>query len=396
MTAGAARTASGADAARLPENLRVALVLETSGGGSGRHVLDLAAGLAAAGHDATVVWSPVRAEAAFAEALAALPGVRSRELPMRREVGPSDAGSLRALAALMRAEGPHDVIHGHSSKAGALVRLLPGSVSGARVYTPHAFRTMDPSLRTAPRLVYGGVEAALARWAQRVIAVSAAEFRHARRLGYPARRLRLVVNGAAPRATPDRAAARAEMGLDDDAVAVGFVARLAPQKNPLLFVDAMRRAQAAAPRLAGVVIGDGPLRAAAEARAQGARVSFLGWRDGAALMNGLDVFCMTSAYEAMPYTLLEAIHAGLPIVSTQVGGVEETIIDGETGAVIPEPADPETIARALVALCEDPALRRRWSEGARRLAERRTIGRMIAETVAVYREAMLEVRPPRR
>lgn len=377
-------------------SLRIALALETSGGGSGRHVLDLAAGLVAANHDVTVIWSPVRAEPQFRASLEALQGLHRHVLPMRREVSPADAHSLREFIAFLRGHGPFDVIHGHSSKAGAFVRLLTPSVPGARVYTPHAFRTMDPSLRRAERLLYGGLEAALARRAQRVIAVSTEEYRHARRLGFPARRLRLVVNGTAPRAGTRRAAARAEMGLADDEVAVGFVGRLVQQKNPLLFIDSMVRAQAQSPRLVGVVIGDGPLRAAAESRAQGARISFLGWRDGPALMKGFDIFCMTSAYEAMPYTLLEAIHVGLPIVATRVGGVEETIIDGETGAVMPVSATPADMARALIALYQDPALRRRWGEGARRLAARRTIELMVEETVAVYREAIRETSGRRR
>jgi glycosyltransferase involved in cell wall biosynthesis len=370
--------------------LRVALVLETSGGGSGRHVLDLASGLTAEGHDVTVIWSSVRAEAAFGETLVGLPGVRNHVLSMRREVGPADVASLRALAHYLQAHGPFDVIHGHSSKAGALVRLLPTSVRGARIYTPHAFRTMDPTLRRAGRLLYGGVESALARRTSRVIAVSAEEFRHARSLGFPLRGLRLVVNGVTPRRDVSRDAARAEMGLTDEALAVGFVGRLEPQKNPFLFVDAIRLAQARSPRLVGVVIGDGPMRGAAETRAGDARVRFLGWRDAAALMNGLDVFCMTSAYEAMSYALLEAIHAGLPIITTRVGGVEETVVDGENGVVVPVTATPDEIAGVLGALAADCALRRRWSVAALSLAARRTTARMVKETLAVYREAILE------
>jgi glycosyltransferase involved in cell wall biosynthesis len=255
---------------------------------------------------------------------------------------------------------------------------------------------MDPTLRRASRLVYGGVEAVLARRPCRIIAVSAAEWRHARRLGVPARRLHLVVNGAQARDDVSRAQARAEMGLDDEAVAVGFVGRLVPQKNPLLFVEAVIEARRRAPQLVGVAIGDGPLRDAAETRAKDGGVIFLGWRDGAALMNGLDIFCMTSAYEAMPYTLLEAVHAGLPIVTTPVGGVEETVLDGQTGVVAPAQARPQDIAQALVALAEDPGLRRRWSEGARALAVNRTVRRMVEETVAVYREAVRDAAGGRR
>lgn len=370
-------------------HVKVALVLEPSGGGSGRHVLDLAAGLAAGGDDVEVIWSPLRADAAFVEALCALPGVRERSLPMRREVGLADVGALRALARHLRASGPYDVIHGHSSKGGALVRLLPPWIPGARIYTPHAFRTMDPQLGGLAKRVYGGVETVLSRMARRTIVVSAAEMRHARSLGFAERSTRLVVNGAGPRRDMSRAQARAQMGLDEDVVAVGFVGRLVAQKDPILFVNAVRLAQQHSPALVGVMIGDGALRAKAQECAAGGRIAFLGWQDGAALMNGLDILCMTSVYEAMPYTLIEALHAGLPVVSTAVGGVEETVIEGETGFVAPSPPSIEAIAAKLSALASDAVLRRRLGDGARELARRRTIETMVAETRAIYREVAL-------
>ncbi len=119
--------------------MRILLALEPSGGGSGRHVLDLARGLLDRGHDVTAVWSPIRAETSFASALAALLGERAIKLDMKRAVGPSDWSSLRVLTKLVRETGPYDILHGHSSKAGALVRLLPRSLPGARIYTPVSY-----------------------------------------------------------------------------------------------------------------------------------------------------------------------------------------------------------------------------------------------------------------
>ena len=132
--------------------MRILLTLETSGGGSGRHVLDLAAGLSHRGHDVTFVWSPDRAEEKFVQQLQALRAVSSHPLSMRRAVGLNDVASLRALSNYICNESPFDILHGHSSKAGALVRLLPRNVKGARIYTPHAFRTMDPTLSRVGRL----------------------------------------------------------------------------------------------------------------------------------------------------------------------------------------------------------------------------------------------------
>lgn len=366
------------------EKLKIALVLEPSGGGSGRHVLDLAEGLAADGHAVTVIWSPVRAQEDFRARLAAIPGVAAHPLEMHRAVGAADLQSLRALAALLRRLGPFDVLHGHSSKAGALVRLLPRAVPGRRIYTPHAFRTMDPAMGQTARRVYGGIERLLAPRGDRIIAVSTAERDHARAMGIGEDRLTTVVNGARLPERAARAPARAEMGLAPDDVAVGFIGRLDTQKDPLRFVEAVTQAARSAPGIRGLVIGDGPLRGAAEAKADPAVVRFLGWQDGPALFPGLDIFCMTSRYEAMPYTLLEALHAGVPIVTTAVGGTDETVIEGETGFVLPLDATAGQIADRLAALATDAGRRTACAAAARRLAQARSIDAMVRETLAVY------------
>jgi len=371
----------------LPDPLSIALILETSGGGSGRHVLDLAEGLAAQGHAVTVIWSERRAQADFRDRLHALDGIRALSLDMERAVGAHDLTSLRALAALLRAEGPFDVLHGHSSKAGALVRLLPRGIPGARIYTPHAFRTMDPTMGARGRQVYGMIERVLSWRGARIITVSSAEEAHARSLGIAPGKLVTVVNGAALPGTATRAAARQAMGLAEGEVAIGFIGRLDAQKAPLRFVEAVEVAARQAPFLRGVVIGDGALRAEAEARNRSGAVRFLGWQDGPALFPGLDVFCMTSHYEAMPYTLLEALHAGVPIVSTDVGGVAETVEDGVNGFVLPTDCNAEALAAPLALLAGDAEKRAAFSTRARALAQSRTIESMVSETLAVYRAA---------
>lgn len=371
----------------MPDPLSIALILETSGGGSGRHVLDLAEGLAAAGQRVTVIWSERRAQEDFRDRLLGLSGVRALSLPMERSVGAHDLTSLRALTALLRRQGPFDVLHGHSSKAGALVRLLPRRIPGARIYTPHAFRTMDPTMGARGRRVYGTIERLLARRGDRIITVSSAEKTHARGLGIGARHLVTVVNGAALPPGADRATARAAMDLSEDEVAVGFIGRLDDQKAPLRFVEAVSLAAKQVPALRGVMIGDGALRATAEARNSAGAVRFLGWQDGPALFPGLDVFCMTSHYEAMPYTLLEALHAGVPIVSTDVGGVAETVEQDRNGFILPTACSAEDLAGPLARLAGDAGLRQSMGARALELARARTIDTMVAETLAVYRAA---------
>lgn len=368
--------------------LKIALVLETSGGGSGRHALDLAEGLASRGQDVTVIWSPVRAEAAFAARLNGLHGVEAHALDMYRSVSMRDFASLRALTRRLRAVGPFHVIHGHSSKAGALIRLLPRTIPGRRIYTPHAFRTMDPTMGGAARTVYGTIERLLAARADRIVTVGEVEREHALSLGIRPDRLTTVVNGCAPAPGQTREGARRAMQLAPGDLAVGFIGRLDRQKDPLRFVDAVTQAAREEPQIRGVVIGDGPLRREAEERCDQGSVRFLGWQDGPALFPGLDVFSLTSHYEAMPYTLLEALHAGVPAVVTDVGGVAETVLDGHNGHVLAVHAPPSEIADHLVALARDRARREAFSKAALRMAQSRTVDRMVADTLAVYSDGL--------
>lgn len=365
--------------------LRIAIVLEPSGGGSGRHTLDLAQGLAQEGHAVTVVWSPVRAQEDFRDQLMALTQVTNLPLEMHRAVGAADYASLRALASLLRTHGPFDVLHGQSSKAGALVRLLPRSIPGVRIYTPHAFRTMDPTMGKRGALIYGAIERLLALRTDHIITVSSAEKTHGIDLKIPVQKMTTVVNGAALPPGADRDSARAFMGLGPDDVAVGFIGRLDDQKAPLRFVEAMSLAARRAPNLRGVVVGDGALREAAEAANTVDAVRFLGWQDGPALFPGLDIFCMTSFYEAMPYTLLEALHAGVPIVTTAVGGVEETVREGKNGFVLPSDCGSEDLADRLVTLAEHPEQRVAFGAHALDLARERTVAKMVSDTLDVYR-----------
>lgn len=372
----------------MQDSLKCALVVETSGGGSGRHVLDLAHGLGAKGHGVTVFWSPVRAQDAFARAVQNSPHVNAVAVPMHRAVGPHDWASRRALKGAIETHGPFNILHGHSSKAGALVRILPDAIPGARIYTPHAFRTMDTDLKQPQRWIYGTIERALSRRADRIIAVSRAEFDHARNLGISQARLSIVVNGVDCPRNAGRDAAREAMQLAPQDFAVGFVGRLEAQKDPIRFVRAINHATKSVPTIRGIVIGDGALRDQAERVAKQGHVRFMGWQDAPRMMPGLDLFCMTSTYEAMPYTLLEALNAQIPIVTTAVGGAEETVRDGQTGHIVPIDSAPEHIGSILASFASDRHRCADFAKNAKHLASARTIATMVSETEAVYRSAL--------
>ena len=147
---------------------------------------------------------------------------------------------------------------------------------------------------------------------------------------------------------------RMDLGVPATTRLLVFVGRLDRQKDPLLLVDAFQAACVNEPDLHLVVIGDGALREPAEQRARAGgiseRVSFLGVQPPskiAGLLQASDLFLLTSAYEGMPIAVLEALAAGLPVVSTDVGEIRLVLEDGVNGAISRARA-PEAIAEAIV------------------------------------------------
>lgn len=373
--------------------LRVLLVIEAAGGGVARHVLDLAQGLVAAGHRVHIAWSPARAEPDFIQALDAIAGLRCHRLVMSRAPGPGDIGAVLALRRLMRGAGPFDLVHGHSSKAGALARLAAAGLGIPALYTPHAFVTLDPEMGALPRAVYALAERLLAAWGARVICVSEEERAHALSLGIRPARLAVIANGISPLLPADRPGARARLDLPDETPCVGFVGRLSAQKA----VDRLLRAFARAPgsdRARLVVVGDGAERAALESLARelgiADRTRFTGQADGVALMAAFDIFALPSRYEGFPYVLPEAACRGLPIVAMAVGGAGVVVEEGSNGFIVPQAGGAAAMAERLSRLLRDPGLRRAMARRSLERAAGLTVGNMVARTVALYRDVLRE------
>jgi glycosyltransferase involved in cell wall biosynthesis len=191
-----------------------------------------------------------------------------------------------------------------------------------------------------------------------------------------------------------------ELGIDVDRFAagtpvlakhtpiVGNVARLAEQKGHRYLLEAV-------PHVAGarfVIAGDGELHADLERRARdlgvGERVDFLGARDDVPdLLASFDVFAFPSLFEGLCVAVIEAQAAAVPVVATPVGGIRETVIDGETGLLVP-PRDPVALAAAIRRLLQDRDLATRLAANAKpRVRERFSTQTMVEKTLAVYNGA---------
>jgi glycosyltransferase involved in cell wall biosynthesis len=385
--------------ARVPSGrIRVAQVVTRFIAGAGGVALRGATGLDPARFESTIVTAPGGSLIEQATA-AGLEVLTLRH--MRPDIAPSDdIAGVRELRALFDL-GRFDVVHTHSTKAGALGRIaaheahVPAVVHTFHGFPFHAFQS--PLRRGA----YIAAERRLGRITDRFVAVCSTMGAEAVRLGIaPAERVCVIPVSIADRSVArdasTRAHARRLLGIPDDVPLVGTVGRIDYQKAPGDFLEALVRLDRG---VHGVWIGDGPLSADVEAKGRalglGSRLHLAGEReDVPALLPGLDVFVMTSLYEGLPCALVEAMQCGLPVVATAVNGVPEIVFHNVTGLLIP-PARPQACAAALTYLLDHPHTARRLADAGRReVAGRFDAGAAAAALAHVY-EAALGALPDR-
>jgi glycosyltransferase involved in cell wall biosynthesis len=164
----------------------------------------------------------------------------------------------------------------------------------------------------------------------------------------------------------DREAIRSAYDFPPVSPVVGSIMRFSEEKRPQLFIDVARILHRSHPHLRFLVFGEGPMRE--EMRAYAASCGLSGvlqlpglTSDAWAALAAMDVFVLTSRMEGLPNVLIEAQAAGLPIICTGVGGMEETFIEGETGFSV-RGATARTLADAVSRLISEPELRRRMSQ----------------------------------
>ena len=182
---------------------------------------------------------------------------------------------------------------------------------------------------------------------------------------FPAEKVRVIRNGVDCtqfRPCPSgRTDVRHELGLADETPLIGIVAALRSEKNHDMLVRAAQKLNDRFPNAHWLIIGDGPQRSAIESLVRllqmEDRIHLLGTRhDTARWVAALDVFTLCSLNEASPVSILEALACGVPVVATDVGSVSESIIDGETGLLVPS-ENVDAMTQAIDHLLSNPELR---------------------------------------
>jgi glycosyltransferase involved in cell wall biosynthesis len=380
-------------------------------GGPALHVSYLTRGLDERGYQTTLVAGELaRGEDTMAY-VAEEQGVEVRRVgALRREVSPlKDPFAISRMVQLIRDVRPH-ILHTHTAKAGAVGRTAALLAGDARppvivhTYHGHVLRGYFDPVRTE---FFRETEKLLARKTTRLIAVGPEVKDDLVRLGvappekFVVIRLgidleRRVADGA------EGAELRRQFGIPDDRFVVGWIGRMTQIKRIPDVLQAFRLLLDRGVDATLCLVGDGPDREAAEARAHelgiARRTLFLGYqRDVAQFYSLFDAFLLTSANEGTPVVAIEALAAQRPVVATRVGGLPDVVDEGEDGFLV-ELGDAAGLAERLERLARDADLRRRFGEkGRERVLPRYAVPRLVDDVDALYRELLAEagLNPPR-
>jgi glycosyltransferase involved in cell wall biosynthesis len=365
-------------------------------GGAERHWATLIVALAGRGVDVKLL--TLAARGAFFEEVAER-GVPAECLDLRRRADPR--GLRRALAVAAEFAPDAIVTRGVSGQlVGAAIarrsggqRAAPrsGWPRGARrsravhVYNEHTPLTpagmlirARPHQRALTRLV--------ARTVDDVVAVTERQVAPLEALGYPRGRIEIVPNGVFAR---DVEGVRPSDELDGDGFPVLCVAGLRPEKRVDLFIEAAGAARRENADIRGYVAGDGPEQEHLEQLAEANGVTLMGARpDVLQLIAAAGAVCLPSEAEAMPMSLLEAMALARPVVTTDVGGTPDLVVNGETGFLVP-PGDRAAIERALLELAANRSRADAMGAAARRLQRARFTGeRMVDGYESTFEKAI--------
>lgn len=317
---------------------------------------------------------------------------RERDVPihllpsLRRQIHPlSDYLAIRECSRLIKELRPA-LVHAHSSKAGMVARVAARLCRVPAVYTAHGW-AFSEGAPVAQRVMAWMSELTVAPISSKVICVSESDAELARQRG-------VLRNGALAtilHGVSDHSAPLADVRREPPRLMM--VARFSQQKDHATLVRAVATLRPRMPPFHVDLIGSGTemdnIKAQARDLGLADTMNCLGDRaDVQDLYAHAQIFVLSTNYEGLPLSILEAMRAGLPTIATAVNGIPEAVRHGETGFLVPR-GDTQALAIAIGALVESPDLRARMGAAAReRYVRAFTSSRMLAQIESVYDEAM--------
>jgi glycosyltransferase involved in cell wall biosynthesis len=369
-----------------PTSLKILHVLRAPLGGLFRHVVDVTKGQIERGHRVGLIVDSTtggaRADALLAE-LAPRLALGVERVPITRELNLHDANALWRISRRIRALAP-DVLHGHGAKGAALVRLTPVAPDAIRAYTPHG-----GSLVYCPGTLSGGFY----RWIERILngrtdlflfesSYIAELYRTV--IDPPQGMVRVVRNGIAESEFEPVVPAA-------DATDIVCVGELRPVKAIDVLIEALAILAQSGRRVTATIAGEGP--DAAKLQAQASRLGvvdqlrFIGFCPARKAFAMGRMLAIPSRAESLPYVVLEAAAASLPIIATDVGGVPE--IFGPQATQLVPPDDVTALIGAITHAIDNPDELRSSAETLkRRVRSEFSVRTMVECNLAAYREAI--------
>jgi len=312
-------------------------------------------------------------------------GLQNAGIPVTPVIvgGRSYMRECRLLSSLLSKLNPA-VVHTHGYRADVIGGIVARSSGARTVSTVHGFTGGSPRNRLNERF-----QLIALRHADGVIAVSRPLVARLVQAGVQSRKIHYVQNGFAPSCTLSREAARAKLGIGADALIAGWVGRLSPEKAPDVALEALARSDQ---RWQIGIVGSGSEEAALRRRAAflgvDHRIKWYGALPNAgSVLPAFDALVLSSRTEGTPIILLEAMHAGVPIVATLVGGVPDVV--NASQATLVEPDEPGMIAQALDRIATHPIeAQQRAARAASRVADGFQATAWLERVSAVYEKVL--------
>jgi len=335
--------------------LRILHAVRAPVGGIIRHILDLANGQAERGHQVGIIADSLtggpRADAALSEIAPRL-SLGVHRIAVHREPHPLDLVSYAKLSSLIRKLKP-DVLHGHGAKAGMFMRAQRYRAGQIRVYTPHGGSLHYP-LSTRKGQFYSRLERAMMNRTELFLFESAfARNNFQRTIGIPRGVVRCVFNGVTAKEFEPLPAA-------EDATDVAYVGEFRHIKGADIIIDAVARLRAGGRPVTATLGGDGEEMAALKARCErlglNTAVRFLGHVPARTGFAKGRLLVVPSRGDSMPYVVIEAAAAGIPILAAKVGGIPEILGPDHPNLVASD--NVPALADAIAAAIDNPLVMR--------------------------------------
>jgi glycosyltransferase involved in cell wall biosynthesis len=383
--------------------IKIILFSVCIGGGVERHLLDLALNLDKGKYEIIGIFpdrysnivhknSSYTYKEVFGKA-----GLRYHILEIQRELSPLlDLKAIWRLRKILRIEHP-DILHCHSSLAGALGRLATVFIGKRKpkiVYTPHLMYYQNT--KGIKRPIYWCIEKLLWPLASAIIAVGHSEYESLSRDFAPAKKLYCINNGIDVSAgvsiiSDARKKLCDELKIKSKSIFILSLARLEPQKDVLTLLRAFISVADQHPDAVLLLAGGGIEYQIKEAQRLieeanlSRRIFLLGWRDDPnLLLLATDIAVLSTNVEGLPYALLEAMAAGKPLIGSRAQGVVDCIVDGYNGYLF-DIGDVKSCAKCLCRLLQDSALRNQFGTAGKEYALKNfSLKTMLSKTEDLY------------